>query len=218
MIERYSASSLEQEIAALLEQMDGYLHSLAWHVVPRQALAVETVDLDVEEIVQNTRIKLWQALKREQQIVNIRAYARTIVRNESINMARARKRLEPLQTDEQGELNGEYHPFFDNVDDESVQDPACVLEQAELLAEVTARAARAILQLPPRQRLAVTCALHERIDDVRPLSTLLQAHHIDVAATSWPEDRVEEHRLKSLLSISRGKLRRTLHPGRASHG
>src|SRR4051812_19712080 len=66
-------------ISALLEQLDSYMHALAWRTVPRQALAAETVDLDVEDIVQNTRIKLWLALEREQKINNTRAYVRSIV-------------------------------------------------------------------------------------------------------------------------------------------
>jgi RNA polymerase sigma factor (sigma-70 family) len=200
-------------ISALLERLDGYMHALAWRIVPRQVLAAETVDLDVEEIVQNARIKLWQALEREQQISNTRAYVRSIVHNESINLARARKRLEPLQMDEQGELSGSARQ---SLDEEAAPDPANVFAETEQLAETTRQATVAIHQLPPRQRQAITCSLRERIDDVLPLVAPLHAYDIDVTSAHWPVEPVEQHRLKALLSSARGKLRRTMRPNQST--
>jgi hypothetical protein len=78
------------------------------------------------------------------------------------------------------------------------------------LAETAAEVTDAIQGLPPQQRQALVCSLQDRIDDVLSLVKPLHAHDINIMAACWPEDKIEQHRLKASLSVARGKMRRLL--------
>ena len=54
-----------KDISVTLEQLDGYIRMLALKYVPRQISSAETFDLDVAELAQKVRIKLWLALEKE---------------------------------------------------------------------------------------------------------------------------------------------------------
>lgn len=185
-----------------LEEIDSYITMLARHKVPRQIVHAETLDLDVSEIAQKTRIKLWLAAQKGP-IQNPYAYVRKIVYHEAVNMVRANKNTQPIQVDDDGELRQDtlrYQPLGSD-------DPAYEVEQDEQLAEYVERAATAIEELPKRQRQAMLCSLRERIDDILPLLPACREHKLDIMEAHWPEEKDERHRLKALLSISRKKLR-----------
>src|SRR5438477_10539285 len=80
----------DRDVARVLEDFDGYIRSLAERKVPRAVALREMLDMDVDEIVQNTRIKLWQVLQRRE-IINLEAYVRCIVHTECVNMVRGHK-------------------------------------------------------------------------------------------------------------------------------
>jgi RNA polymerase sigma factor (sigma-70 family) len=196
----------DHKIAAIVEQHDSYIIDLARRYVPRSRIAREVLDLEIDELAQNTRIKLWSALCKKQ-IKNIKAYIRIIVRNEAINMLRENKyNTSPLVLDEDGELlQGKLVGAG-----EQMQDPADYLEHTEAVAECTSKATHSILALPPRQQHAMACALKDRIADILPLVEVLNRCGFNIEAASWSQDVKEKQRLRSSLVVARKKLQCTL--------
>jgi DNA-directed RNA polymerase specialized sigma24 family protein len=58
------SSQNDLDIERMLEDFDGYILRLVGRKVHRIVVRGEMLDMEVDEIVQNTRIKLWQALQR----------------------------------------------------------------------------------------------------------------------------------------------------------
>src|SRR2546421_5529519 len=115
------------DIEKVLEDLDGYVRSLAGRKFPRSVVREEMLDMEVDEIVQNTRIKLWQALQRKE-IINLEAYVRCIVYTECVNMVRGYKYLFSLPLNEEGEL---YQGKVLMMASQGMQDPAYELEYRE---------------------------------------------------------------------------------------
>src|SRR5947209_980513 len=93
----------EFDIERVLVDFDGYIRSLAQRKVPRAVVLRGMLDMEIDEIVQNTRIKLWQALQGRE-ISNLEAYVRCIVHTECVNMVRGYRHTFPLPINEEGEL------------------------------------------------------------------------------------------------------------------
>ncbi len=191
-----SQSTNDIAVAEVLERLNKYISDLARRKIPRYAIRSEELDLEIDELIQQTRIKLWHALQKGH-IVNPTGYARSIVFTEAVNMQRRYKPTHALSNEEDGEL---YH-------DKGTQDPSLKIEQDEALATCVTIAIQAIQTLPPRQRQAMICSMKDRYDDALPLLTALKEQGIDIENICWPDEKVDVHRLKALLSVSRKKLR-----------
>jgi RNA polymerase sigma factor (sigma-70 family) len=199
-------------IDALLEQLDDYIRMLAYQHIPRQLSSPSTYDLDASELAQMTRIKLWQALQRgyisNTNLTTVKAYTRTIVRNESVNMLRQHKHTLPLPIDDDGEL---FCGQLLTTASEGMQDPSYVLEQQERLTESAHNAANAIEALPNRQRTAMLCELKDHIDDILPMLDHFKTGKTEIATVKWPQEKKDVHSFKASLSISRKKLHAQLY-------
>jgi RNA polymerase sigma factor (sigma-70 family) len=196
-------------INSLLEQVDDYIITLAHKHLPWQMSSLPTHELNVNELAQITRIKLWQALQRHYvsdiKLSTIKAYTRTIVRNEAVNMLRAHKQTFPLPINEEGELYSGQMLMATTC--ESMQDPSSILEQQEQLTECAYTLANAIEALPARQRTAMLCEVKDHIEDTLPVLTHFRNAKNDIHTVKWPRERKEVHTFKSSLCISRKKLR-----------
>ena len=93
----------EEEILA---QYDSYIISLAWLIVNSNTKFVHpsVLDLMVDDLIQNSRIKLWQALRNGVTIHSLKSLIRQIVHNEFINLVRQHKPTLSLPLDDDGEL------------------------------------------------------------------------------------------------------------------
>lgn len=91
------------EIDGILRQNDEYILAMARKKVPRHIASPEVLDLEIQELAQKSRIKLWKALQ-QRHITHIEAYIRCIVHSASIDMIRNSKSDLPLPLDEEGEL------------------------------------------------------------------------------------------------------------------
>ena len=119
------------DIDKVLEDFDGYIRSLVGRKMPRAVVRREMLDMEVEEIVQNTRIKLWQAIQRRE-IINLKAYVRCIVHTECVNIVRGYKPTFPLPLNEEGEL---YQGKVLVAASQGMQDPADEIENREALTD-----------------------------------------------------------------------------------
>src|SRR2546427_7234721 len=141
----------DSDIDKALENFDGYIRSLAEKKVPQAIVPREMLDLEVDEVVQNTRIKLWQALQRRQ-IINLGAYIRCIVHTECVNMVRGYRHTFPLPINEEGELD---QGKMLVAPSQGMQDPAYEIESREALADWMMEIVDEVLALPPQQRHAM---------------------------------------------------------------
>ncbi|HLX57464.1 MAG TPA: sigma-70 family RNA polymerase sigma factor [Ktedonobacteraceae bacterium] len=166
----------------------------------------EVLDLEIDEIAQRVRIKLWHALE-DKYIEHPKAYIRTMVRNEFNDLARKRKPPLPLITDDDGEL------FMGDVkvaENPGMADPADEFEESESLRELMDTTASAVEKLSPRQQFAIGCALFEQVDERLQLIEAFQKRHIDIVSHVWPEDKNDKRLLKASVSPARHKLAESL--------
>lgn len=190
----------------ILKEYEPYIRTLVWKQLPRNMIHPDVLDLDVDELVQNSRVKLWLALKKRQ-VTSIKAYIRSIVHSEIVDMMRRRHPTLPLPLDEDGEL---YQGNVIATPGEGMCDPAYEVEQEELVAEDILETVDGVLKLPPAQRRAMICSLKERIDDLLALTEAFEAREVDIEAVHLPEEAAEVQKTRASLSIARGKLRSSL--------
>jgi DNA-directed RNA polymerase specialized sigma24 family protein len=192
----------------ILEQLDPYIIMLVKQRVQHSLTIAHpaVLDLEIDELIQRIRIKFWRALE-EKSIEYPRAYVRRIVNSEFIDMTRRRKPLPSLSLDQEGEIfRGEALVALS----ESMADPASVIEQRAAVGSRMEEVARAVLQLPCRQKHAMICELRDRVDNVIQLNAAFQVRHVDIERWQWPAQKAEKQRLRASLSAARVTLGRAL--------
>jgi DNA-directed RNA polymerase specialized sigma24 family protein len=199
-----SAFDSDPDVEEILKQHDTYIVDLARKKVPRNVVRPEMLRDEIDELAQRVRFKLWLTL-RKKRINNLRAYIRSVVYTEVINMVRQYQAALPLPLDEDGEL---YQGNIIATPGEGMQDPAYEIEQEEAIDDYMTEAVEAVVKLPPRQQQAMICSLIDKIDDVLPLIDTLRNHAINIEEVNWPEESDELQRLQASLSIARKKLRK----------
>ena len=123
----------DADLEGTLAEYHHYIVDLVEHMARRNSNLVrpEVFDLEIDEIVQRVRIKLWYALK-EKSIKYLKAYIRTIVRNECNDLSRERKSLLPSLTHDDAERRtGEVM----TNESQGMADPADEFEESESLRE-----------------------------------------------------------------------------------
>jgi DNA-directed RNA polymerase specialized sigma24 family protein len=198
-----SRGNRREDLNEILEHLNMYILDLARRKIPRTVIPQEVLDLEIDELVQSTRIKLWMAIQRVH-ITHLEAYARCIIRTESVNIVRRYKRTGSVSIDEDGDLH-EGHIMVAAC--HGMQDPADEFEQEERLINYTANAVSKLLALPPKQQRAMFYALRERAADVDILVDALRKLGVDIDAMNWPEEKDEIQRIRASLSVARKKLR-----------
>lgn len=204
----YSVSAIASdydanEIEEILRQNDSYIFALAQEKISRHLVSPEVLDLEINELAQRSRIKLWRTLQKRP-ITHIRAYIRCIVHSETIDMARSYKPSLPLPVDEDGEL---YQGDVIVTASEGMQDPLYELEQKEMTAEYITQTVEMLRSLPPRQRQAMICSLKDQLDDVLTLTRAFKKRGINIQIMKWPSKEKEMKVLKASLSVAHKKLR-----------
>jgi hypothetical protein len=209
VIEQTIAFSTQKESSeAVLERCNWYIEAQAKRVVRRYPVLAQqaAADLEIDELVQRVRIKFWRALERRP-ILYPYNYIKSIIHSEIIDMARQRKPYLPLPTDEEEqrrfwEMNG----FF--LADE--HDPADEVEQQMESTLLLERTIPLVLNLPPRQRLAMMCALQEKVDDLMQLVDHFKDYQTDIEALRWPTEQHERRVLQASLVVARQTIARKM--------
>jgi hypothetical protein len=159
----------------------------------------EVLDLEIDEIIQQVRIKFWKALLTKE-IEHHRAYIRIIISNEFNDLGRRRKAPLPLPTDEDGEL------YLDNVllsESKELADPAVEFEKEEAVNDLLKLTAHVVTDLPPRMQLAMINHLKDQVDHLIWLTEAFEKHKVDINASRWPDDPTDTKRLKASISPAR---------------
>jgi DNA-directed RNA polymerase specialized sigma24 family protein len=198
---RISAEDSDPE-DEIIGQHDAYIRAVAHQKMPRHIIPPETLDMEIDDLVQNIRIKLWFALQRSE-ISNPRAYIRRIAETTAMDIVRRYRLLLPLPVDDDGEL---YQGSVMLLPSEGMRDPAYEFECTEVPVKRAQEVADAILDLPPAQRRAMICSLKEQINDATSLIKELQRRAVPLEAFDWPPEEDFKHSLKVSLSVARKKL------------
>lgn len=198
-------SSIEEKenlLETTLEQYDAFIIMLARNALRHYENKPEIVEMEIDEIAQMTRIKLWSALTQTH-IIDFKAYIRRIVHNETINLLRRRKHETLLPIDEEGEITSGV--LLMNA--HRGEDPAQHVMQNEELLQYIQMTAECLLTLPPFQRRAIMYDLVQKLGETSPLVSLLAERGCRVEVAAWPKDTQSQQRLRASLSIARKNLR-----------
>lgn len=161
------------------------------------------LDLEIDELTQRVRIKLWRVLK-DRPIERHRAYIKCIVRSEFYDMLRRRKKLVcQFQTENEDEpIRG--HVLI--TLGEGMADPAEEFEHHSTLLKLIDDIVQAVLKLPTRQQHAMLYSLLQESDDPDQLIQAFKRHKLDLRAIHWPSDKAELRLLKASLSAARKNM------------
>lgn len=184
-----------------LERLDTYISTLARKKVPRNIVPQELIDLEIDELIQNTRIKFWLAHQKTP-IQHPEAYIRILIRNEAVNIVRRYRATSQLLLDEDGEIR-QGVPVAAGQEE---QDPLQQFLQKEKLSEYMARAVNAVVTLPSCQQRAVICSLKDHMDDIVQLANAFKIHKVDIKGIQWPKEKQKQQSYRASLHIARNKL------------
>jgi DNA-directed RNA polymerase specialized sigma24 family protein len=192
-------------IEEILMQYDGFIVAVVREHIGLDPTLIRAAvrDLEIDELVQLVRIKLWHALERKE-IMYPKAYIRRIVYSEIVDMTRRQKRpVQPLPEDEEGEI---YSGKLLVSPSEGMADPAEVVEQREEVRGRMKDVVGVVLQLPARQRHAMICTLRDRVDDPQLLIDAFKQNKCEMQQWQWPQMRKEKILLQASLSYARRAL------------
>jgi hypothetical protein len=189
---------MKEENEAILEDVDGFItvqakKLMGWHLIAGHG---ELDALEVDELIQRVRIKLWKMLEKGP-IQHPYSYARRIVYSEFIDMKRQQKQLLPLPDEEKEGI----YPLKSHV-----ADPADEVIQRMETYSLLQSLAQMLMDLPPRQQTAMICYLYNQVDDLGQLRTVLTKYGLDRKMVEWPEERVAKRTLQASLLVARQKL------------
>ena len=190
----------------ILECYNHYIVALAQRSLLWRALPPERLPTAIDELAQNARLKLWQAMQKRS-IEHHKSYIRRLIEHEAIDILRHERSFVRLDVNEEGEV---YQDHFLATPAGDRSDSLERIEHEEAIADLVARAVGMILGLPPRQQRALICSLKDRGEDALPLLNALQERGIAIGSINWPEDEADRHRLKASLAAARKKLRSLL--------
>jgi len=206
--QRTGTANREETSETTLQRFEWYITLCATHVLRTHTLRVppEVADLEKDELIQRTRIKLWRILEKKH-IDSPYTYIKRIVYSTFIDMKRQQRAILPLPINEE-----EYQASMTLLLTESTTDLAESIEQQFEASTRLEEVIQLVLALPTRQRLAMICSLKERVDDVIQLTASFKKHHVNIEPLHWPDEEVEKQALRASLTIARLKLARKIKP------
>jgi DNA-directed RNA polymerase specialized sigma24 family protein len=188
-------------IEEILVRFDAYIVILVQHKARHSSNIAQPdiVDLEIDEIIQRVRIKLWIALLTKE-IEHQKAYIRSIVSNEFNDLGRRRKLPLPLPVDEDGEL------YMGNVlvnQGEGLADPSVEFEKQEMMDDLMEFTAQVVTVLPPRMKQAMINHLNDQVDNLLRLTEAFERRKVNIKTMNWSDDPIETKRLKASISPAR---------------
>lgn len=205
MLNQAVAASRRDICEGTLRRLDGYIISRVQRLGRCYSRDIHpaVLDLELDEIIQRVRIKLWQALEKRD-IHYPYAYIKLIIQSEFIDMKRRKKPYLSLSTDE-GLIHDEVEIAARHMADPA-ETMAQEIDASTCLKEMT----QAVLALPPRQQYAIICSLKERVDDLRQLIEAFKEQKMDIQAIQWPAGKAEKRLLHASLVPAKKTLAKSL--------
>ena len=199
-----TTNDMRSDLTALLEQFDPYIvmKGEAFGRTYSHFAHPAVLDLEITEVIQRVRIKLWEKLQAQHSITHYKTYIRNMIHHAFIDEIRKKKFFLPLLTDEHGEIEGTLVAIYNDYS----LDPASAFEQRVEANELINSVVEAIVHLPERQKLAILCQLRERVDDLIQFDSTLQAHEVEANTIVWPSKPAEKQLLKASIPPARKKI------------
>ena len=194
----------DSDVEEILKKYDFYIRSLARQAVLRSfPVHQDVLDLEIDEVAQSSRIKLWRQLQK-QPITHLRAYIRCLVHNESVNLIRqVRPSLyQALPIDEDGEIQEGNLVVIPGAE---LGDPETILEEKEAVEELLSELVDVVSELRPRQMHSTICTLKDRVDDLFQFVDALKEKGIE-SELQWPFGTIERQRLQASYSPAKRKV------------
>jgi DNA-directed RNA polymerase specialized sigma24 family protein len=211
-MKNFAVSAPSQEgdfVSAFLEEYDVYIQSLVRTQFPFAIFTTEIVDLEIDEMVQLIRIKLWMILQNRP-IHHPKSYIGQTVHTMMIDTTRKRRHFQ-LPVNDDGELNGGTLLITPG---QGMRDPSYEIDAQDVDPDTLRCIAATVEALPARQQYALICRLKDTIDDAFVLVDVLQHLAVDPETVHWPKEDDEKMRLKASLSVARKKLQCALSENR----
>ncbi len=187
----------------ILEKLDNELRTFASKKVPYSTFPSGVHGIELDEIIQRTRIKLWKALQKGH-IARPEIYVRYIVFTEIVDMARRNKRNFCLSIDDYFDIEyGEHIAPSKNV----MHNPEDAYEQKEAVVVYIKVIEDVVPRLPPHQQYAILCYLKDCLADIPQLMDILLKYGLNLEGVHWPEDKDELQKLRASASVARKKMR-----------
>jgi RNA polymerase sigma factor (sigma-70 family) len=182
---------------AVLEEVNSYIVIQAKRLMNSHVSPIDKQlnSLEVDELTQRARIKLWRRLEKDS-IHHPYSYVKRIVYNEFIDMRRQQRYMLPLPADDQVE---EYKMDY-------LADPAEEVSQHMQDTLLLQQVVRMVMDLPPRQQLAMICSLQDEVDDLPLLASAFHSYNIDIKTLHWPSEKAEKRLLLASLPVAKRKL------------
>jgi DNA-directed RNA polymerase specialized sigma24 family protein len=180
--------------------------ALTYHILVHP----ETLDLELDDIAERVLVSFWQKLQAGA-IHYPEAYIQRMIDYAFLDILRRQKRQGmPLSLSTHRE-DDPSRASVPEVCDDTTPDPEADILQQEAAWELAAQLARAIEQLPPRQKRAMECSLCESLAELRQFSATFAICHVNIENARWPGTDEEKRRLKASLFAARSALARALH-------
>ena len=165
----------------VLADVDGYIVTLVKKLLYGQQSSrhEDFDDLEVDELTQRVRIKFWKTLEKGL-VLHPYSYVKRVVYSEFIDMKRQQKRTVALPIDEE-EIVDASRCAVDPADDVIQR-----MEYHTFLQHIV----QMIVDLPPRQQMAMVCWLWEKVDDTVQLRGILAGYGFDIDRMQLPSARI----------------------------
>jgi DNA-directed RNA polymerase specialized sigma24 family protein len=159
-----------------------------------------SLDLEIDDVVQQIRIKLWQTVQK-QVLRSPRAYIARMISTTLVDLLRSREPTFRLFLDDEGEPYASY-PFIEPG--EGMGDPEHEISQEAELRALLVEVLLPLQTFPLRQQVALLSALWDRIDDLELLRSVLQRMGFD-------QIELEAFIPRHQLTAARRRLAQELH-------
>jgi Sigma-70 region 2 len=223
-------------ISEILEEADDYIVDLARRATSSSAIPLEVLNLEIDEVAQNTRIKFWlssikstfthlsfmdrddltqqirikmmRALS-EKSVHNLSKYLKSIAHNEYVSFMRRHKPTLSLSILDEEEKQGYYEDVLASTQ-EGFRDPQVEFETVCDYYGCLETLVREVIAMPRVQMRVAVCYLRDRFDDVSLLTDAFRRHNLDISTLQWPTDPKERQRLQASYAPVRKKLARAM--------
>lgn len=202
-VENARRESGAASIDEVLHEVNRMLKRIAREQLPGGIVRRGTEEMEAEDLAQHTLIKLWEEMQKKT-ITHYRAYARSILHNAAMDMARRARPAGQLPLNEHGELSGG-QVLCTGI--EVADDPMSQIERQDTLVCSIRMMVNDVLQLPPQQRRAMICELKDQIADLLPIAEAFWERGVDIRVINWSQDQRELHSQRVSLAVARKKLR-----------
>ncbi len=171
----------------------------------------DALDLELGDIAAEVHAHFWQKMQEKEQepIQKPEAYLSRMIRNQYYDEIRKRKRpssprlLSMLADGAVLEDNALIKPSS------AMTDPALAYEQKQSIAHLYHKIAYAVAQLPTTQKLAMTCRLLEKVDNLAWMIDALMIYGVDTEV-QWPQGEKAKQRLQASLPPARKAIAQRL--------